>query len=314
MDKMCKLKYRRFHGLDVPDSHAQMKIFAELPRIAIPHRIRFLAVIPPILIMGGMIFTMNLVGPVHRLIDLLIVIFFGILSLWSYPTSNRIICAFFEAGQSKKDLQTFDASPLERHVGVAYCDYFWTFREDTSWDRGFISYDAGFVIFRGFGPNFCLPVSSIQDVWISVSGYGPWEVPRVFVRWNHPESGLNTVSFEIRTATTKSSRFEKSKELETWLNCLPRNYVYELSDVQWPFQSSSLDFAKHPSRQFAVKRDVWVAGAFGIGLFLSFVIVNVAIHHFAKLDVSFLNTLGAILGFTVYGEVIRSRVIAKGNF
>ena len=311
---MSKRDYGRLHRLEVSDSHAQLKVFAELPRIAISQRIQFLSVIPPILIMGGMIFTMNLVGPVHRLLDLLIVIFFGILSLWSYPASNRIIGAYFESEQSKKDRQTFNASPLERHVGVAYCDYFWIFRSDTSWDRGFISYDSGFVIFRGFGPTFCLPVSSIHDVWISVSGFGPWEVPRVFVRWNHPESGLNTVSFEIRTETTQSSLFEKARELETWLNFLPRNYVYELSDVQWPFQSSGLDFAKFPSRQFAVKRDVWVAGAWGIGLFLSFVFVNVAIHHFAKLDVSFLNTLGAILGLTVYREVIRSRVIAKGNF
>jgi hypothetical protein len=291
-----------------------MKVFEKLPRIAIPHSIQFLAVIPPVVVMVAMIFTMNLVGPVHRLIDLFVVIFSGILSLWSFPVSTRIIGAYFESGQSKKDRQTFDASPLERHVGVAYCDYFWSFRSDTSWDRGFISYDSGFVTFRGFGPSFCLPVSAIHEVWISVSGYGLWEVPRVFVRWNHPESGLNTVSFEIRTETTQSACFEKAKELETWLNCLPRNYIYELSDVQWPFQSSTLDFAKLPSRQFAVKSDVWVAGAWGIGLSFSFVIVNVAIHHFAKLDVSFLNTLGAILGLTVYKEVIRSRVVAKGNF
>lgn len=238
-----------------------MNVFEKLPRIAISQWIYLLSIIPFFLIMIVPMLVLNLIGPEHRLIAFFLIIFFGIPSLWSFPVSVRIIGAYFEAAQSKKDRQTFDASPLERHVGVAYCDYFWSFRSDTSWDRGFISYDSGFVIFRGFGPTFCLPVSSIHEVWISVSGYGLWEVPRVFVRWNHPESGLNTVSFEIRTEKSQSACFEKAKELETWLNCLPRNYIYELSDVQWPFQSSTLDFAKFPSRQFAVKRDVLVAGA-----------------------------------------------------
>lgn len=310
---MAELKRFTIHAVEVPESHVGMQVFAKLPRIAVSMWVSLYAMLAPILIVVLTVTILAQVNPQDKAIGMGLIVFGGILSFVGFAFCLRFVHSIFEVKQAQHDRQTFEASENEIHVGIAYADHFWGFRNDTSWDRGFICYENGFLCFRGFGPEFRLPVANIYDTWISTTGHSPFGSTRIFVRWVHPVSGINTFSLEIRSERSVQDRMSKAEELNIWLRCLPRNFGHDLDEIVWPFQSSSLDFARYPDKQIVEAKDVLSAGLSAIFWGLVFGLIMHYILRFAKVDSSPLLVVAVISAKFWYTQGVYGRVLSKGQ-
>ena len=151
-----------------------------------------------------------------------------------------------EAIQAKQDLKTFEADLSEIHIGIAYSEEICYFRHDSSWDRGFLRIKDGVLSFRGFGPRFFLPVTAIIRTWIAVSNAGINSIPRLFVEWNHPVSGSNVFSLEIRNAKDREDCFSRTEELAVLIHAAMSNSQCEVSKPTYPFESRALNLSVYP--------------------------------------------------------------------
>jgi hypothetical protein len=166
-------------------------------------------------------------------------------------------CLDFMAGQRQKDEPLLQPiGEAERYVGIAYADADWSFRGDTSWDRGFIRCDGSNIEFRGFGPGFRLPLNRVRAVSCARTGLGsPNHLPRVYVAWEHPSGRMNSFSLEIRTARSRAEEIRRSVDLADWLcNCLPGRADDDATPI-WPFESSKLELRSFPSSSLVTQSE-----------------------------------------------------------
>jgi hypothetical protein len=310
---MAELRRFTIHAVEVPESHVGMQTFAKLPKIAVSQWVGFYAMLAPILIMVLTVTILAQINQKDKAIGMSLIVFGGILSFVGFAFCLRFVHSLFEAKQARKDKQTFEASKNETHIGVAYVDHFWEFRNDTSWDRGFLTYDKGFLCFRGFGPEFRLPVANIHDIWLATTGPSPFGSTRIFVRWVHPESGFNTFSLEIRSKRSVRERLVKAEELANSVRSLLGNVDGERDKAIWPFQSSSLNFARYPDHQVVEWKDVFMAAL--SGLFWGS-ITSLLVYLFAwltKIESASIVVIGFVSAKFWYTQRIYGRVLSKGQ-
>jgi hypothetical protein len=86
------------------------------------------------------------------------------------------------------------------YVGVAFADGIWILGDDLAWDRGFATFTADGLTFRGHASSFALPASAIQAVRLAASlDGGIRRIPRVFIDWAAPNGESGTLSLDART-------------------------------------------------------------------------------------------------------------------
>ena len=290
-----------------------METFAKLPRIGIAQHYQMVAM--AIFIVTFLILTplFSILGTDRGPKAILVAIPIFTISTAAFIFSARAMAGAAQVKQALEDAKTFDAKSYEQHVGVAYCDYIWAFKNETSWDRGFISFAGGLLCFRGFGPIFRLPGSAIERVWIAVPTTGTHKLPRVYVEWNHPTSDKNVLSFEIRGTVNLDEACEEAEKLASWLKNLPRSEPEHQNLIVLPFESKSLNFAKDPARQIIEKKDIAIAWTVAFLLFAVLETITFTVRHYYKFDSGIVWAFLGMFVLYVYSEIIRARVIAKAK-
>ena len=222
-----------------------MEMFALMPPIRIPQGYQRLSIVGLFVVFPFLSWLFIRMGsyPVFAILGGLLLSGSITISVIQYISLNRLRL------QAEVDAKQFQAGSGERHVGIAYCNGIWLYRGETSWDRGFLGFRNGFLTFRGLGPNFCLPTSSIQTAWIAIDGMGVNQLPRLFVNWNHPTTGSNTLSFEIRKNQNRGKCFVEVEELLDWVRRLPREAV-AIDETIWPVESTSITLPGPPPKKF----------------------------------------------------------------
>lgn len=165
---MSKYKYPKASAGRIRLMHPAMKPFESLPLVRVHPWYQFVAIGVFFAIMVLAMVVMTIGHWEKGLNGLMIVV---IAFLIAIPTFYQIIVKLHRMlmiRQANEDRQAFKATPEERPIGIAYCDHVWAFRDDTSWDRGFVRIEDNCLCFRGFGPEFQLPLESIQDTWIAM--------------------------------------------------------------------------------------------------------------------------------------------------
>ena len=305
--------YPIVRGCRLTESHPGMETFSKMPRIGIPQKYQFYG-------LGVFFLTFLVLSPFlsfgvrYQLLPALLV-FVAISAMCLIITflAARAMAGSAQVKQALEDAKTFDAKSYEQHVGVAYCDYIWAFKNETSWDRGFISFAGGLLCFRGFGPIFRLPGSAIERVWIAVPTTGTHKLPRVYVEWNHPTSDKNVLSFEIRGTVNLDEACEEAEKLASWLKNLPRSEPEHQNLIVLPFESKSLNFAKDPARQIIEKKDIAIAWTVAFLLFAVLETITFTVRHYYKFDSGIVWAFLGMFVLYVYSEIIRARVIAKAK-
>ena len=305
--------YPIVRGGKLSDSQRGMEEFSELGRIGISPGYQFLAVLACMLSFAFQISFLTGIGIGKGYQALLFALPSLAISIAIFVLLTKHLSGILQVRQSMSDIKLFDAKSTEQHIGIAYCDYIWAFKGDTSWDRGFIRYEEGLLCFRGFGPIFRLPPSAIEEIWIAVPKSGLVRLPRVYVRWRHPNGGKNVFSFEMRKAINRDQCFRACKDLVGWLSDLPKIGTFDVDKLVWPFESSKLEFARDPAKQVINSKDIQAGWGAAATTFVICWTVASAIKYFLKIESSFVITIGAIMAMYSFQEAILKRVIAKGN-
>ncbi|MDR3692904.1 MAG: hypothetical protein P4L46_26225 [Fimbriimonas sp.] len=213
--------------------------------------------------------------------------------------------------------QALDAKSLgepadgKRYVGIAYSAGDWAYRNDTSWDRGYLQIKDGELRFRGFGPSFSLPLAFVRSVRVvSTRSIYTNSLPRVFIDW-FPDGGVeNTFSLEVRDAGTRSATIRETHALATWIqtNATDRpggatgtSTVLPVASTQIAAETGVVGFNVLPADKRAAF--AWSAVFVCGGLFVLVVLGRVAHYHSSF--------IAGILGgatMTVYRGVIVARV------
>jgi hypothetical protein len=167
---------------------------------------------------------------------------------WLYVVISRYMSFRVMIRHKARDVKELRAPEKdEQYVGIAYCDDEWSFRGDTSWDRGWFLVNGGALKFTGLGSDFRLPSSRIEHVRLAARQLWPFtSLPRVYVDWLDEEGITNTFSLEIRDAPGKKEAASRTEALESSVRRLLDDTSYseaEASRAKWPFKSSSLVFS-----------------------------------------------------------------------
>ena len=100
------------------------------------------------------------------------------------------------------------------YVGVAYCEGAWSYRGQTSWDRGFLTCDGAELAFVGRTGSFVLPANLIAGVRLEATrALHPEPEAKVFVDWPGTRGQANHVSFQPLGVTGSDPRGDAAMAL-----------------------------------------------------------------------------------------------------
>ncbi|MBS1701579.1 MAG: hypothetical protein JST12_07955 [Armatimonadetes bacterium] len=233
-------------------------------------------------------------------------------SAWVTSQVSGILSRRAMREQAQNDAKELSARPGERHVGVSYCTHTWYFRSDSSWDRGFVRIEDACLVYRGYGPGFILPLSSVDRVEIQRRETSSQSNPRVYVHWTHPSSGPNVVCFEIRDIQDHADCVRKCAELQTWIQQARNRKENPSQPPMFPFESSSLSLPEDSIANLLEKTDLQLGTVAMVGCLVIGCIASVVIPASQHVLV------GACAIGTVYGAfwgpifVVRMRLRARG--
>ena len=302
-------QYPKEYGLRVPVDHPGMKVFRAYKPINVPGWFQIVGIaIFMVLSMGWISLLADWGKPVPKI--LIAPIMSGLLIIvWISFLAMRFVSLQLMAHQACQDRIDFKASSEERHFGIAYCDHYWYFRNETSWDRGFLSFRNGCLCYRGFGPSFCLPIGSIRRVWIT-RGAGISKLPNIHVEWIHPISGPNVLRLEVRDQKSRKDCFEKSEDLVTWIQDL-RSSPVESESIIWPFESTSLDFGKSPELQKPEAKDLWFAIGICAITFAIYLALDSGIRKLFHIRDTYISGIMGFVLVSLFHHITRTRVLKK---
>ena len=130
------------------------------------------------------------------------------------------------------------------YVGVAYCEGAWSYRGQTSWDRGFLTCDGAELAFVGRTGTFILPADLIAGVRLEATrALHPEPEVKVFVEWSGTRGQANHVSFQPLGVTGSHPRGDAARALAVSIEAtrtFPATSPAETDRL--PMASSEIDF------------------------------------------------------------------------
>lgn len=208
--------------------------------------------------------------------------------------------------QMREDTEELPHGDDEQYVGVAYSDGDWGYRGDTSWDRGWLSIRSGLLRFRGFGPPFALPLTSIDGIRVhETRGAMSKSAARVYFDWHDDQGERNTLSLEIRDCTNKTRARESAEDLAKHLETMRRQADLAMAPTEWPFRSSGLTFS-HLGAAGVTAKDRAIALVASTGVAALAIALTTLIGHFVHQSLG-----GAAGGFAPAAILVYRAVILK---
>ncbi|HWA84303.1 MAG TPA: hypothetical protein VG820_12745 [Fimbriimonadaceae bacterium] len=197
-------------------------------------------------------------------------------------------------------------TPGSRYVGISYCQGIWAYRDDVSWDRGFLSIDAGILHYRGIGPSFQLDLRQIR--LLEVQRLAFCGQPFVRVHWTGEDGAANCLNLFVLGAIDPADAAAKADEMAMWIRDAQENPNAATAKSE-PFASSRLEFCSSPA-QSATGMDL--ALAYGASFLVASTVLGLmfAVERFTPGFASLL-WIGAQPMSFAYRSVIRRRIKAR---
>lgn len=202
--------------------------------------------------------------------------------------------------------------PAEGHyLGVAYCNGIWSYRGDTSWDRGYLTIEPSILRFAGHASSFQLPYARIVDLRIH---HGKMLVgtdePRLFIDWLDWRGNVNTLSLEVRIgvedAAIKKHTYELADQIHhAWREEKERDYR---KDVDLPFGSAELDFSVAPEDTPILPRERNLALLWSAALIVAGFATSTWLESLTMLKGNFVGLFLILIGFKLHPFIIWSMV------
>lgn len=197
------------------------------------------------------------------------------------------------------------------YLGVAYCNGIWSYRGDTSWDRGYLTIEESGLRFAGHTSSFQLPYARIIDLRIH---HGKTivhtDVPRLFIDWLDWRGNVNTLSLEVRIgvefAAIKEQTYELANQIHhAWQKGKESDYR---KDVDLPFLSTDLDFSVAPEETPILPRERNLALLWSAALIVAGFATSTWLEPLTKLKGNFVGLFLILIGLKLYPLIIWSMV------
>jgi hypothetical protein len=161
-----------------------------------------------------------------------------------------------------------------------------------------------------------LPLNRIRNVTIkTTNSLTTNNLPRVYVDWEHFQGRLNTFSLEVRTGSTREATFPLAEELRARIcQAVGDADQSDPGGILWPFESSSLDFARNPARQRVTSADRWAGAGAALVAATLWIACSVAIFLSTHTNLSgVFGGIGGAVAVGVYSATVMDRVRRRGR-
>ena len=292
----------------IPDFAPGMEAFKKTPKYI---GLRLMAEIAPILLfLPWMIVVFRLsynspLGMKGPMTWLLLGLFFPVLLLFLGAT--RLPYLYLTKMRDRSVLGP--PMPEEIYVGVSYSHGNWSYKGESSWDRGYLTIEQHCLKFRGFGPEFSFSPSLIRNIRIDSSERVAWNTTsRIYLEWSSVGT-VNTVCFETRGPLSRSSIEAATQSLYEKLKSVTESDQFSLMQEIEPFPSSALGFNTAPEIQLVSTGDRVIAFVISISAYLVFTLGRFYVEdYFHFKGSSPTGMLICLFSVSIYNRVVLHRV------
>jgi uncharacterized membrane protein len=198
------------------------------------------------------------------------------------------------------------------YVGVAYADGIWVLGDDFDWDRGFATFTADGLTFRGHASSFALPASGIQAVRLAASPDGGIRrIPRVFIDWAAPNGESGTLSLDARTDFVLADATRANVALADRIRHALSHPAERPLRAEWPPFVSPRRLEGAFSKRKITRADRIVGALVGLACAVTVVIPLSRAASIFDLNIGPLLVGVALLMFILWREYVLTRRIAK---